>query len=268
MADFRSSIPEPLQSFHGAAPPLATRLLDIDRQAALLREHRATGRLLPNTVESLRIELTYHSNAIEGSTLSLRETQLIIEGKSPASERPLREIYEARNHDRALRAVEQWAAAPIAADGPIAPLRQSDILAVHAMVLADIDSSAAGRFRSDRVRIAGTGFIPPGPQKFDQLILHMLGMVNDQTLHPALAAAELHYNLVSIHPFADGNGRTARLMMNYHLLRYGYPFAIIQVNERGRYLGALDEANHGNVEAFAGVVVDALSRILEALLAA
>jgi Fic family protein len=85
-------------------------------------------------------------------------------------------------------------------------------------------------------------------------------------VHPVLAAAELHYNLVAIHPFIDGNGRTARLMMNHHLLRHGIPFAVIEINQRGKYLAALDEANHGRVEPFARVIAESLIRSIERML--
>ena len=254
-------LPEPLQSFAGLAGPLASTLSRVDAMAGRYRAQRAAGRLLTNTVQAVRIELTYHSNAIEGNTLTLRETQLVIEGRSPAGERPLREVYEARNHDRALRRVEQWAA-----QRPGDALVEADVLDVHALILADIDDAAAGRVRSERVRISGTGYVPPGSHRFAELVPATLAMANRADVHPVLRAAELHYNLVAIHPFLDGNGRTARLMTNHLLLRHGYPYAVIEVGQRGRYLAALDEANRGRLEPFAAVVVDALLRGAELLL--
>ena len=182
---------------------------------AALAEYRAlrdAGRILPNSIEALRVELTYHSNAIEGSTLSLRETQLVIEGHAPTGGKTLREVYEARNHDRALRLIEQWAE-----ERPKdAPLTDQDLLNVHAHVLADIDLRSAGRFRTDRVLIKGTRFIPPGSHRFAELVPKLLELANRPGVHPAVQAAELHYNFVAVHPFGDGNGRTARLLMNYH----------------------------------------------------
>lgn len=194
----------------------------------------------------MRVELTYNSNAIEGNTLTLRETQLVIEGQSPA-DRPLREIYEARNHDRALRSIEQRAASKDA-------ITLDDILRTHATVMTDIDATSAGRLRTGRVLIAGSGFIPPGPQKFDDLIPPMLHMANRNDLHAVLAAAELHYNLVAIHPFNDGNGRTARLMMNDLFMRRGYSMCIIDVRQRVEYLRTLDDANGGFLEPFASFI--------------
>ncbi|MDP9172387.1 MAG: Fic family protein [Planctomycetota bacterium] len=261
MSDQPLELPEPLQSFSTLAVPLGALLNDADACAARFRQSRTSGKILPNTLEALRIELTYHSNAIEGSTLSLRETQLVIEGKAPAGEKSLREIYEARNHDRALRIIERWAA-----EKPATPITDQDLLDVHAQVLAEIDNGMAGQFRSERVRIAGSGFIPPGSHKFVALIPKMIELANRARIHPVLQAAELHYNLVAIHPFNDGNGRTARLMMNHHLLRHGYPYAIIEIGERGRYLAALDEANATKPRAFAELVISGIMRTCGKLL--
>jgi Fic family protein len=261
MTESTQPLPDPLQSFAGLHGNLADALQDLDALHADYRDRRAAGRILPNVFEAARIELTYHSNAIEGNTLSLRETQLVIEGLSPGGDRPLREIYEARNHDLALRLIERWAS-----ERPTAPLTESDTLELHARVLADIDVNAARRFRTERVLIAGTGFVPPASHKFDALIPAMVSLANHPGVHPVLQAAELHYNLVAIHPFSDGNGRTARLMMNLYLLRHGYPAAVIRVTERSAYLAALDEANQGRTEPFARFIAVSLRRSIEHLI--
>jgi Fic family protein len=253
-------LPEPLQSFRGLADAVAPELRAVEAAHARYREEKAAGRVLPNSVEALRVELTYHSNAIEGSTLSLRETQLVLEGHTPASSKPLREIYEARNHDRALRMLERWV------EERPSPLTDQDILDVHAQVLADVDPANAGRFRSGRVLITGTRLLPPGSHKFDNLVPRMLELANVESGPPALQAAELHYNLVAVHPFSDGNGRTARLLMNYHLLRHGYPHAIIDVGERAEYLSALEEANDGQCRQFAAFVLGSVERSIQRLI--
>lgn len=231
----------------------------MDELAAKYREHHRAGRILPNTFEAMRVELTYHSNAIEGSTLTLRDTQLVIEGREPNTGKSLREIYEARNHDRALRALESWV---VEQRGE---LTEADILNLHSMVMADIDPNA-GRFRNDRVLITGTRFVPPGSHKFPLLIATLIELANRPGLHPVLQAAELHYNFVAIHPFGDGNGRTARLLMNYHLLRSGFPLAIVPIERRGEYLHSLDEANAGRLGAFATFVVSCTENSMVMLL--
>lgn len=223
---------------------------------------RDAGHILPNTVEAARVELTYHSNAIEGSTLSLRETALVIEGHAPTSGKTLREVYEARNHDRALRMIESWSETREFH----APITERDVLDVHAQVLADIDARNAGSFRTDRVLIKGTRYIPPGAHRFDELIPALLALANRAGVHPVLQAAELHYNIVAVHPFNDGNGRTARLMMNYHLLRRGWPHAIIEVGDRAEYLAALEDANEGTTERFGALVVASAEKSIRRLI--
>lgn len=259
---FRPSLPEPLLAFDAGSSEIDSALARVDTlQSRYLRE-RDARRILPNAVEAIRVELTYHSNAIEGSTLTLRETQLVIEGRAPEGGKSLREIYEARNHDRALRTIEHWVA-----DRPrTAPLTERDILDVHALVLADIDPVSAGRFRTGRVLIAGTGFVPPGSHKFPALLPAMLGLANRSGVHPVIQAAELHYNLVAIHPFGNGNGRTARLMMNYSLFRSGFPHTIISVAQRSEYLAALDEANAGRGERFSLFVAGSVEQSILKLL--
>ena len=250
------NLPEPLRDFGGLAGAMAGELALVDGLRAAYAGQRDAGKILPNTVEAIRTELTYHSNAIEGSTLTLRETQVVLEGLTPAGNKPLREVYEARNHDRALRMIEGWAAQRSAA----APLTEEDLLAVHRVVLAEIDPSAAGRLRDARVLIRGTRFIPPGSDRFGELLPRLLELANRAGVHPVLGAAGLHCNLVAVHPFADGNGRTARLMMNYHLLRCGLPLTIIEVERRGEYLAALEEANAGRPVPLAGFIAGSVER--------
>jgi Fic family protein len=250
------TIPEPLLAFDERAAGVQAALASLDAAHGRYLVQKEYGGILANSVEALRVELTYHSNAIEGSTLTLRETQLILEGQSPAAGKSLREVYEARNHDRALRMIEQWAA-----DRPgSTEISEGDLLAVHAAVMADINPQAAGRFRSGRVLIKGTRFIPPGTHKFGQLVPAMLALANRTGVHPAVQAAEVHYNLVAIHPFNDGNGRTARLIMNYHLLRRGFPHTIIEIERRREYLSALEEANGGRTEPLAIFTIGSIER--------
>ncbi len=255
-------LPEPLLAFDAGPTVLQEALARVDALQARYVAARAAGRVLPNVVEAMRVELTYHSNAIEGSTLTLRDTQLIIEGRAPEGGRPLREIYEARNHDRALRVIEGWAS-----ERPHgAPLSERDLLDVHALVLADIDPAAAGHFRTERVLISGTRFVPPGEHRFGELIPKMLELAKRPGVHPVVHVADLHYNAAAIHPFRDGNGRTARLLMNYRLLSLGFPHAIIDVSRRSEYLTALDEANTGQWAHFAVFVAESVEQSIGRLL--
>lgn len=264
MTGVSPDVPEPVQTFDGivSASVVAVALGPLDAAQARYRALNDAGRVLANSFEAMRVELTYHSNAIEGSTLTLRETQLILEGRAPSGGKSLREVYEARNHDRALRTIE----ALVRDRAPGTQLTERDILDIHAHVLADIEPTSAGRFRTERVLIKGTRFIPPGGHRFGELIPALLELAKRPGVHPAIMAAELHYNLVAVHPFADGNGRTARLLMNMHMLRHGYPLVIIEVEKRGEYLAALEEANEGRCERFAAFVIESAERSIMRLI--
>ncbi|HMO25114.1 MAG TPA: Fic family protein [Tepidisphaeraceae bacterium] len=242
------TLPNPRQDFTAVAGEVAEQLQALDALRERYRRELHAGAILPSVTEATRIALTYNSNAIEGNTLTLRETQLVLEGITPPGGKPLREIYEARNHDRALGYVEAIAKTD-------APVNEAELLEVHRLVMTDI-ADHAGRFRRGRVLIAGSGFVPPGAHRFDELIGASLAAGNRASLHPVLRSAELHYNLVAIHPFEDGNGRTARLMMNRVALQAGYPHIVLEVARRAEYLAALDRANQGDVLSFAQFVID------------
>jgi Fic family protein len=252
-------LPEPLLAFtHDDS--LVDELARVDSLASRYRDEKSHGRILENSLEAIRVELTYHSNAIEGSTLTLRDTHLVIEGLEPNTGKSLREIYEARNHDRALREVESWTR------NNRGILTEQDIRVLHGIVMHDIDRSGAGVFRTGRVLISGSRFVPPGSHHFPVLIPKMLELAQQPTLHPLIRAAELHYNFVAIHPFVDGNGRTSRLLMNYHLLQAGYYLAVIPVERRGEYIEALELANTGNPLPFSAFIISCLTNTLIHLL--
>lgn len=199
--------------------------------------------LIKNLDEWYRVELTYTSNAIEGNTLSRVETALVVEKGITVEGKTIREHLEAVNHARAFEFIQRLAAKKRRA------LTNADILDIHRIILAGIDDVNAGRYRNIPVRIAGSSVVMPNPRKVHDL-MQSFGewMSENSNDHPALFAAEAHYRLVSIHPFVDGNGRTARLLMNLILMKHGYPPAIIKKEERKRYLEALEKAQLGGSE--------------------
>ncbi|MEW6339858.1 MAG: Fic family protein [Paraburkholderia sp.] len=185
--------------------------------------------------EKLTLEWTYHSNAIEGNTLTLRETKVVLEGITVGG-KSLREHFEATNHRDAILYVEAIVAKNEA-------LSEWQIRNIHSLVLKSIDDKEAGRYRQENVVIAGASTTPPD---FLHLPEEMKSLVEwyeqaDQ-LHPVERAAELHTRFVKIHPFVDGNGRTGRLLLNFELMKAGYPPAIIQKEDRLEYYDSLDEA--------------------------
>lgn len=220
--------------------------------------------LVRNLEDWFTIELTYTSNAIEGNRLSRRETAVVIEKGLTVGGKSLREHLEATNHAGALKFVRSLIRKK--------PSRISgqDILDIHGLILRGIDDENAGRFRNAPVRISGSAVVMPNPRKVPQLMedfLAWLGAKHD--LHPVALAGEAHYRLVSIHPFTDGNGRTARLLMNLLLMQQGYPPAIIRPRDRLAYIGALETAQLGGSRTgYDQIIAKATERSLDIYLQA
>ncbi len=197
-------------------------------QAAL--SQLAKLRPLPQVVlqrlkSELAIEWTYNSNAIEGNTLTLQETQLVLEQGITIKGRNLREHFEAKNHEKAIYFVEELAR-------PKYTLNEKDIFSIHSLVLENIESGFTGRYRNGQIRILGANFIPPNFIKVSALMKELLIYTNDNPdkLHQVELISRFHHRFVWIHPFFDGNGRTARLLMNLLFFKFGYPPAIILKN--------------------------------------
>ncbi|GAA4466447.1 Fic family protein [Nemorincola caseinilytica] len=193
--------------------------------------------------EALAIEYTYESNRIEGNTLTLQETQLIIEKGLTISGKPLREHLEAINHKEAIEYIKQ-----LAQSG--ATLTEYDLKQIHSIVLRSIDKENAGIYRKVPVMISGSTFLPPQPYLLSKLMEDYFIFYNENktTLHPVVLAAEMHEQLATIHPFIDGNGRTARLVMNLILLQNDYPIANIKGDAASRkaYYASLEKAQTQN----------------------
>lgn len=190
-----------------------------------------------NLHEDLVLRWTYHSNAIEGNTLSLMETKVVLEGITVGGKR-LREHFEAINHRDAILYVED-----IVREGEA--LSEWQIRNIHRLVLKNIDDDNAGRYRTINVTIAGARHTPPDqlqvPERMAAFVIWYDGSA--QQLHPVERAARVHADFVGIHPFVDGNGRTSRLLMNLELLKAGFPPVVIAVEQRLRYYEALDQAH-------------------------
>jgi Fic family protein len=223
--------------------------------------------LSPGLVRRLRdelmIEYTYDSNAIEGSTLTLRETRLVIEEGVTVGGRSLGEHLAARNHPEAIRYVEG-----LMDDG--GELGEVDILRLHGLILRGIEEDT-GEYRSSGVRVAGATFSPPPSVEVGQRVRELLVWLesNPEEFLPVELAAVFHHRFVQIHPFTEGHGRTARLLMNIILMGYGYPFIVnITSRDRGKYLRALSEADMGDDAVFVDFVALSVERALDIYLQA
>jgi Fic family protein len=236
------------------------------RADALKARFDAALPLPASLLESLQLDWevthTYNSNAIEGSTLTLGETKAILLDGITISGKPLREHLEAVNHRTAMRLMDRFAA-------HAAPLQEHEILELHKCILTGIQDADAGRYRDVRVRVVGSNRLFPNPAKVRELMLEFVQHVNTLEVHPILRASRAHFGLVHIHPFVDGNGRTARLLMNLLLIRAGFPPALVPFEARGRYYDALEAANDSQLEAFDALttefVVASLERVLEVI---
>ena len=209
----------------------------------------------------LMIEYTYDSNAIEGSTLTLRETRLVIEEGVTVGGRSLGEHLAAWNHPEAIRYVEGL----VEGGGE---LGEEDVLRLHRLILQGIEEDA-GEYRSSGVRIAGATFSPPPSGEVGQRVRELLVWLegNPEEYNPIELAAVFHHRFVHIHPFSEGNGRTARLLMNLVLMRHGYPFIVnITSRDRGKYLRALSEADMGDPAAFVDFAALSVERALDVYL--
>ena len=220
--------------------------------------------LLSNLDKWFRVELTYTSNAIEGNTLGRRETALVVEKGLTVGGKSLLEHMEAVNHARALDWVKKQA------NRRPHSLTEEDILQIQYLIMKGIDDLNAGRYRVTPVRISGLAVALPNPRKVPDLMAGFPKWLKLATgLHPVELAAEAHYRLVTIHPFTDGNGRTARLLMNMILLMSGYPAAIIRKRDRLAYIDSLEKAQPGDSkDAYMKIVARAVDRSLDIYLKA
>ncbi|KQO04636.1 Fic family protein [Paenibacillus sp. Leaf72] len=219
-----------------------------------------------NLEEVYRVEWTYNSNAIEGNTLTLLETKLVLEEGLTIGGKKLREHFEVINHSEAISYVQDIVHRNMT-------ITESVIKSIHHLVLKNIDDENAGRYRSINVRISGSQHIPPTyvfvPEKMESL-LHWYQEQHNR-LHPVELAARLHFQFVFIHPFADGNGRTARLLMNLVLMQHGFPPAIVKAaaDARLKYYETLEEASSNDqLEPFIALIADCVEESLRTYISA
>ena len=219
--------------------------------------------LVKNLSEWFAIEFTYTSNAIEGNTLSMAETAMVVEKGITVGGKTVREHLEAMNHAQAIDFIKDLA------QKKQSDLALDDILAIHKMILSKIDDVHAGVLREVMVRVVGSPTIFPNSAKVPFLMVDFVSWLQTATDHPIIIAALAHYKLVTIHPFVDGNGRTARLLMNLLLLQCGYPLAIIKKEKRAEYIAAIEHARQKeDMAEFYKVIVEAVEYVLDAYLEA
>jgi len=238
-------------------------LIEENTYGRILRKREALDKLRPfnqgaldKLQETFRVDMTYNSNAIEGNSLSLSETKLVLEEGITVGGKSLKEHLEATNHSKAIDFVQSLVSKPA--------INEIDVLNVHAMILDRIDPQNAGYYRRAAVRISGTDYSPPNAAKVPKLMEEVYRLLNVRGGEPIETAALLHQRFVDIHPFIDGNGRTARLLLNLFLMRNGYPPVIILQAERKKYIRTIIEGQlMNNYSPFVNFVAKAVERSLD-----
>lgn len=225
-----------------------SNLQQLDAMKKRLQDLRQEGLLQIETENSIRekfiIDWTYHSNAIEGNSLSWIETKVVLENGITVGGKTLKEHLEAIDHKGAILFLEELVAAG-------KQLSERNIQEVHAVVLSRIAPNDSGRYRSVPVRVGQ--HVPPQPWEVPIQMERLMKRYHEEwtAFHPIKRAAYWHCEFVRIHPFVDGNGRTARLVMNLELMKEGYPPIIIPVEDRFRYYEVLQKYDEtGNAEDF------------------
>lgn len=190
--------------------------------------------------KSFFTELTYNSNAIEGNSMSLEETSVVVNENLSPEGKTLREIYEAKNHVKALEFIRDYRG----------EINELFILKIHSIILKDISKNFAGRYRENPVRVVGSDFRFPSPEKVPQLVRNLLYWYqkNKKTMHAFELAVIFSMKFVSIHPFVDGNGRVSRILMNFILQKKGYPWINVYNKQRQKYLNVVRKANEEDYE--------------------
>lgn len=209
----------------------------IDEKKALLDAHRPLPTYaLKSLEEKLLLDWTYNSNAIEGNTLTIQETKVVLEGITVGG-KTMREHLEVINHRDAIHFVEDIVRKED-------PLSQWQIKNLHRLVLKGIHDEYAGVYRDQQVFISGATHTPPAPYLIQEEMDKLMHWYETEamTLHPIVRSAMLHAIFVGIHPFIDGNGRTSRLLLNLELMKDGYPPTVIRVENRLAYYESLDKS--------------------------
>lgn len=207
-----------------------------DRYKSAIQSHRP---LKPEEIKQLddyfRIGLTYSSNALEGNTLTISETKVLLEDGLTVGGKPMRDSLEAVGHAKAYDFMLKMARQPVVL------ITENIIKELHRLFYSGIDADVAGRYRDIQVYITGTEYLPPAPEDISKLMGVFIKKINSlaEQLHPIELSALAHKWLVDIHPFQDGNGRTARLLMNLILINKGYGVVSIPPVLRLEYIDAL-----------------------------
>ena len=265
-----SSTTRDLIEVDGIAPFMFDASLNdpLSKLADRVREMRRIGTLSPEVLPKIqkyfRIKTIYHSNAIEGNVLDIGETRQVVEAGLTIAGKPLKDQAEAKNLGHALDFFEQ-----LVSDEAL-EIDSHCIRQIHQLILRSIDDNNAGSYRTTNVAISGSEYRPPDhfdvSIQMEDLTAWMNGpdsVTDSGAIDPIVKAAVCHAWFAQIHPFIDGNGRTARILMNLILMRSQYPIAVITREDRSRYIDALEESQAGDLSPFIALILESVEETLE-----
>jgi Fic family protein len=239
--------------------PIVKRRLE-EKLAKLNKLRPLPKSALQKLREKFQIEMTYNSNAIEGNSLTLKETFLVINEGITVKGKPLKDHLEAKDHHAALEYLYD-----LIDKDKKHTISEILIRNLHQIIIQKIDKEWAGKYRNANVIIGGAKHTPPNALHVPQKMRDLIGWLKSQKgkMNILELAALLHHKLVFIHPFFDGNGRTARLTMNLLLMQVGYPLVIILKNDRKKYYDVLDKADSGKYEPLVKFIAQSIERSLD-----
>lgn len=251
-----------MKPYHISAKYVSQELIDrVDIKWKKLQLKRP---LSPTMVSKLRerfmLEATYNSNAIEGNNLTFKETYFVINEGITIKGKSFKNHLEAKSHHEALEFIYD-----LVENHRQTTISQHLIRQLQSLVIEPIDKDIAGIYRTGEVAVTGATHQPPSAIEVPYLMSNLISWFghNQKKFHPIELAVIIHHKLVSIHPFIDGNGRCARLLMNIILMQKGYPLVVILKNDRKAYYEALSKADGGNLTPFVIFITRAVERSLD-----
>jgi Fic family protein len=238
----------------------------IKNKIEILNNHRPLSPQIINKLkEQFALEMTYNSNAIEGNKLTLKETYLVVGEGITVKGKSLKDHLEAKNHYEAIQYLYE-----LIEHEKRHTLSEQLIRSIHQLIVKESDAQIAGNYRTGAVMITGSKHRPPSaiqvPILMNELILWV--KKNEKKLNPIELASIFHHKITHIHPFFDGNGRTARLAMNILLMQKGFPLVIILKQDRKKYYSTLEKADKGNLEPLTHFIAQAIEKSLNIYLSA
>jgi len=219
---------------------LLSRAEDLKKQIDIFRPFESS--MLSQIRQYYKIGLTWSSNALEGNSLTESETKVLLEDGLTVGGKPIRDYYEATGHAKAYEYMYD-----LSRDRSFS---ENDIQTLHRLFYDQLDSHHAGIYRDQKAIITGSKYPLTKPEKIGNEMNKFIEWfaVSEKSLHPVELAALVHKKFVFIHPFVDGNGRVARLIMNISLMRNGYTIAIIPPMLRGDYIAYLEKAHEDDTD--------------------